>query len=58
MKRNRTEGLIESVKDIFKALISGDILRRLGVYKLMPAIIFVFALGWINILLSFKVDIR
>lgn len=56
MKRNRTEGLIESVKDIFKALISGDILRRLGVYKLMPAIIFVFALGWINILLSFKVE--
>ena len=45
-----------SVKSVFKSIISGDILLRLRVDKLFPYILYAFALGWISILMSYKME--
>ena len=56
MKESRTSGFISSVKGILKSIISGDILLRLRVDKLFPFILYAFALGWISILMSYKME--
>lgn len=45
-----------SIKSIGKAIISGDILLRLRVDKLFPYILYAFALGWVSILMSYKME--
>ena len=48
--------MASSVKSIVKSIISGDILLRLRVDKLFPYILYAFALGWISIFLSYKME--
>ena len=48
--------MVSSLKSIVKSIISGDILLRLRVDKLFPYILYAFALGWISILLSYKME--
>ena len=45
-----------SIRSIMKSIISGDILLRLRVDKLFPYILYAFALGWISIFLSYKME--
>ena len=45
-----------SIRSIMKSIISGDILLRLRVDKLFPYILYAFALGWISILMSYKME--
>ena len=48
--------MVSSLKSIVKSIISGDILLRLRVDKLFPYILYAFALGWISIFLSYKME--
>ena len=52
----RRINMASSVKSIVKSIISGDILLRLRVDKLFPYILYAFALGWISIFLSYKME--
>lgn len=45
-----------TAKTVIKAIWSGDILLLLRVDKLLPYILFLFALGWINIFLNYKIE--
>lgn len=45
-----------TVKTVIKSIWSGDILLLLRVDKLLPYILFLFALGWINIFLNYKIE--
>ena len=45
-----------SIRSIMKSIISGDILLRLRVDKLFPYILYAFALGWISIFMSYKME--
>lgn len=56
MERNGISKVGSSVKSVFKSIISGDILLRLRVDKLFPYILYAFALGWISILMSYKME--
>lgn len=56
MERSGTSKAGSSVKSVFKSIISGDILLRLRVDKLFPYILYAFALGWISILMSYKME--
>ena len=47
---------IATIRTVVKSILSGDILILLRVDKLFPFIIFLFALGWINIFLNYKVE--
>ena len=40
----------------YKALLSGNLLILLGVDKLLPYILVLFALGWVNIFMNFKIE--
>lgn len=46
------EGTVETLKSIGR----GDILLRMQVHKLFPYILYTFALGWLSIWLSYKVE--
>ena len=52
----RKINMASSVKSIVKSIISGDILLRLRVDKLFPYILYAFALGWISIFMSYKME--
>ena len=41
---------------VVKSILSGDILLLLRVDKLLPYILVLFALGWINIFLNYKIE--
>ncbi len=56
MEESRTSRFIGSVKSILKSIISGDILLRLRVDRLFPYILYAFALGWISIFMSYKME--
>lgn len=45
-----------TAKTVIKAIWSGDILLMLRVDKLLPYILFLFALGWINIFLNYRIE--
>lgn len=49
-------GFASSLRSIMKSIISGDILLLLRVDKLFPYILYAFALGWISIFLSYKME--
>lgn len=56
MERSGISKVGSSVKSVFKSIISGDILLRLRVDRLFPYILYAFALGWISILMSYKME--
>ena len=41
---------------VMKSILSGDILLLLRVDRLLPYILVLFALGWINIFLNYKIE--
>ena len=43
-------------KRVIKSILSGDILLLLRVDRLLPYILVLFALGWINIFLNYKIE--
>ena len=54
--KDKATGIAGSFKSIVKSIISGDILLLLRVDKLFPYILYAFALGWISIFLSYKME--
>ncbi len=50
------ENKVNTVKNIFKSIISGDILLRMRVDRLFPYILYAFLLGWLSIWMSFKME--
>lgn len=49
-KKNLTAGTV------LKSILSGDILLLMRVDRLLPYILVLFALGWINIFLNYKIE--
>lgn len=45
-----------SVLTVLKSLLSGKILLLLGIDRLLPYILFLFVLGWVNIFLNYSVE--
>ena len=45
-----------TVKTVLKSILNGDILLLLRVDRLLPYILVLFVLGWINILLNYKIE--
>lgn len=45
-----------SIKTIIKSILSGDILLLMRVDRLLPYILFLFILGWINIFLNYNIE--
>lgn len=43
-------------KKVIESILSGDILLLLRVDRLLPYILVLFALGWINIFLNYKIE--
>ena len=52
----KATGIASSFKSIVKSIISGDILLLLRVDKLFPYILYAFALGWVSIFMSYKME--
>ena len=53
-KENNKERL--TFGTVMKSILSGDILLLLRVDRLLPYILVLFALGWINIFLNYKIE--
>ncbi|MBE6240742.1 MAG: hypothetical protein E7115_04510 [Bacteroidales bacterium] len=45
-----------SIITVIKSLLSGKILLLLGVDRLLPYILFLFMLGWVNIFLNYRIE--
>ena len=45
-----------TVEKIYKALLSGNLLILLGVDRLLTYILVLFALGWINIFMNYRIE--
>ena len=45
-----------SVSTVLKSILSGDILLLLRVDRLLPYILVLFVLGWINIFLNYRIE--
>ena len=43
-------------KKVIESILSGDILLLLRVDRLLPYILVLFALGWINLFLNYKIE--
>lgn len=52
----KATGIASSFKSIVGSIISGDILLLLRVDKLFPYILYAFALGWVSIFMSYKME--
>lgn len=52
----KATGIASSFKSIVRSIISGDILLLLRVDKLFPYILYAFALGWVSIFMSYKME--
>ncbi len=48
---------LTAVKNIFKSIISGDILLRMRVDRLFPYILYAFVLGGLNIWMSYQMEL-
>ena len=55
MKEENNNGKL-TFSTVMKSILSGDILLLLRVDKLLPYILVLFALGWINIFLNYKIE--
>ncbi len=49
-------GRITAVANVFKSIISGDILLRMRVDRLFPYILYLFLLGWLSIWMSYRME--
>ncbi len=47
---------INTAKSIFKSILSGDILLRMKVDRLFPFVLYAFVLGFLSILMSYKME--
>ena len=45
-----------SVATVIKSILSGDILILMRVDRLLPYILFLFVLGWVNIFLNYSIE--
>ena len=45
-----------SVSTVLKSILSGDILLLMRVDRLLPYILVLFVLGWINIFLNYRIE--
>ena len=45
-----------TVEKLYKALLSGNLLILLGVDRLLPYILVLFALGWVNIFMNYWIE--
>ena len=45
-----------SVKTVIKSILSGDILILMRVDRILPYILFLFVLGWVNIFLNYSIE--
>lgn len=45
-----------SIITVIKSLLSGKILLLLGIDRLLPYILFLFVLGWVNIFLNYSIE--
>lgn len=45
-----------SIATVIKSILSGDILILMRVDRLLPYILFLFVLGWINIFLNYSIE--
>lgn len=45
-----------TVKTVLRSILNGDILLLLRVDRLLPYILVLFVIGWINILLNYKIE--
>ena len=45
-----------TVKSVFKSILNGDILLLHRVDRLLPYILVLFVMGWVNILLNYKIE--
>ena len=45
-----------TVKTVFKSILNGDILLLLRVDRLLPYILVLLVMGWVNILLNYKIE--
>lgn len=52
----KATGIASSFRNIVRSIISGDILLLLRVDKLFPYILYAFALGWVSIFMSYKME--
>lgn len=52
----KAKGIASSLKSIVRSIISGDILILLRVDKLFPYILYAFALAWVSIFMSYKME--
>lgn len=55
MKREEKKERL-TIGTVMKSILSGDILLLLRVDRLLPYILVLFALGWINIFLNYKIE--
>ena len=55
MRKNK-ENERATVGTVLKSILSGDILLLLRVDRYLPHILVLFALGWINIFLNYKIE--
>ena len=55
MKQENTKERL-TFSTVMKSILSGDILLLLRVDRLLPYILVLFALGWINIFLNYKIE--
>lgn len=53
MKRQQEKITIE---ELYKSLLSGNLLILLGVDRLLPYILVLFILGWINIFMNYRIE--
>lgn len=53
MKRQKEKITIE---ELYKSLLSGNLLILLGVDRLLPYILVLFVLGWINIFMNYRIE--
>ena len=54
----RTETQKEKItaEKVYKAMLSGNLMILLGVDRLLPHILVLFVLGWINIFMNYRIE--
>ena len=55
MAKEKGNGRV-SVATVIKSILSGDILILMRVDRLLPYILFLFVLGWVNIFLNYSIE--
>lgn len=45
-----------TIEELYKSLLSGNLLILLGVDRLLPYILVLFVLGWVNIFMNYRIE--